>query len=149
VQDVVPKDDPVQSKSIATCFSLFFIQEGGLYNPGGGWQYIITDKKSLLSHDGIAGWQADFPNSYNYENGYGAYEHLCVSHGKGLDYGAAATIGNVTIREETDHSSATDQCDYWGHKKRHDVLTDETDGIHYAWGSNKKAANSPQVFYNY
>jgi hypothetical protein len=103
VQDVVPKYNPVQSKSKATCFSRYFIHEAGLYNPGGTWQYIKTGKRSLLSHDGISGWQADYPSSYNYMDAYGPYEHLCVKHGHGIDYGTAATIGNVTIREETDH----------------------------------------------
>jgi hypothetical protein len=149
VQDVVPQSDPVQSKSIATCFSRFVIKEDGLYNPGGGWQYIVTDKRSLLSHDGISGWQADFPKSYDYMNGFDAYEHLCDKHGKGLDYGFAASFGNVTIREETNHSADTEQCDYWGHKRRHDDISGKRDGVHYAWGSDKKAGNSPAVFYNY
>jgi hypothetical protein len=149
LMDVVPTDDPVQSMSIATCFNRWFIKEEGLYNPGGGWQYIKTNSKSLLSHDGVSGWLADFPKSYDNMNSYGANYQLCVSHGKGLDYGAAAGFGNVTIKEETDHSSDTEQCDNWGDATRSDYMSGKKDGLHYAWGSNKKPSKNPQVFYNY
>ena len=146
---LVPTNDPVLSKEPQICKTRYYIQEDGLYNPGDNWQYFVTDSKSILSHDGISGWLADFPKSYNNENGYGPNEHLCVSKGKGVDYGFAAGFGNVTIKEETNHSSNTEQCDYWGTATRNDSLSGKKDGVHYAWGSNKKAGNNPHVFYNY
>jgi hypothetical protein len=34
------------------CKQRWFIQEGGIYNPGNGWAYIRWDGKSILYQDG-------------------------------------------------------------------------------------------------
>ncbi len=131
------------------CKTRWFIQEGGLYNPGNGWAYIRWDGKSILYQDGQNGFNKD-PNSYRYMNKYGSYGFLCTDRGRGQTYGIAATIGGVGIQAETDHSSDTQQCDYWGGGKRTDPITHKKNSHwHYAWGSNEPAGNSPKIFYNW
>jgi hypothetical protein len=71
--------------------------------------------------------------------------------GHGFTCGFAAGFGNVSIQEETDYSTNAEQCDGWGHATRKDDMTDKKDGLHFAWGSNKKLTDNPgpKIFYNY
>jgi hypothetical protein len=132
------------------CTTRFTIQEAGLYNPGGTWQYIKSGPSILAKDDGVGPFSAHYMTNLANSDPYAAHYHLCVLLGHGVTYGAAATVGAVTIRAETGHSSATNQCGYWGSKTRTDQLNyGRTDGLHRAWGNNAKAGSNPGVFYNY
>jgi hypothetical protein len=150
---MVPKSNPVypppKNQKDFVCKRRWFIQQGGLYNPGDMWQYIVTGRKSLLFEDGVSGYLNDYPRSYHNANTYGANEHLCVSHGQGYTYGWAASFGGIGIQADTDHSADTQQCDYWGKAHRFNKILDKTSGEHIAWGSNKPAGKEPKIFYNY
>lgn len=72
-----------------------------------------------------------------------------MTHGTGYTYGWAAAFGGIGIHAETDHSTATSQCDYWGNATRNDQLSNHNDGLHWVWGRNKKPSDNPKIFYNY
>jgi hypothetical protein len=148
----VPASDPVypapKGQTDFVCKTRWFIQQAGLYAPP-AYEYIRWDGPSIASHDGDNGWLNDFPNSYYYSHPYGAHGGICASSGTGFTYGWAVSLGGIGIREETEHSTDTEQCDSWGSATRHDILRDKKDNLHWAWGSNKSVADDPKIFYNY
>jgi len=139
------------------CKSRYFIIHGRPYDPGNGFMYITWPAPgSDASHDmwsqddGTNGFRNDFPRSYHYLAPYGANGFLCVMSGKGYTYGWAASFGNVGIHAETDHSSDTDQCDYWkAGTRKFDAISGKKDGNHWVWGSNAKPRDNPKIFANY
>jgi hypothetical protein len=157
-------DYPCKNPGTTTCYPKVicaqhdWVEEAGLYNPGGGWKYIKLGK-SVHGADGYSGWLKDGNTACL--NAYDAGFGHCVDTGHGISYenGAAVSVElvTVTMSTESDHNTSAEQCIQFQRGKRYNELElnskgqPKYNGDHMVWGSNAllTAVPGPRVFYSY